>query len=123
MDFLGLRTLTTLTRAVDLVKQTKGLEVDPEKIDFADKKVLEMFCRGETRGIFQFESGGMQDLLMKMRPDRIEDLIAANALFRPGPMELIPLYCNRKHGREQVPKVHPIMDRIPPRIDCAYSVL
>src|SRR5436305_4064002 len=54
----------------------------------------------------------MQDLLMKMRPDRIEDLIAANALFRPGPMELIPLYCNRKHGREQVPKVHPIMDKI-----------
>src|SRR5438874_10528912 len=54
----------------------------------------------------------MQDLLMKMQPDRIEDLIAANALFRPGPMELIPLYCNRKHGREQVPKVHPIMDKI-----------
>jgi DNA polymerase-3 subunit alpha len=112
MDFLGLRTLTTLTRAVELVKQTKGIEVDVEKIDFTDKNVLAMFCRGETRGIFQFESGGMQDLLMKMRPDRIEDLIAANALFRPGPMELIPLYCNRKHGREQVPKVHPIMDKI-----------
>ncbi|HEV8605605.1 MAG TPA: DNA polymerase III subunit alpha [Tepidisphaeraceae bacterium] len=112
MDFLGLRTLTTLTRAVELVKKTKGVEVDPEKIDFADKNVLAMFCRGETRGIFQFESGGMQDLLMKMRPDRIEDLIAANALFRPGPMELIPLYCNRKNGREQVPKVHPIMDKI-----------
>jgi DNA polymerase-3 subunit alpha len=112
MDFLGLRTLTTLTRAVELVKRTKGLEVDVEKIDFTDKNVLAMFCRGETRGIFQFESGGMQDLLMKMKPDRIEDLIAANALFRPGPMELIPLYCNRKHGREQVPKVHPIMDKI-----------
>ncbi len=112
MDFLGLRTLTTLTRAVELVKQTKGIEIDVEKIDFTDKNVLAMFCRGETRGIFQFESGGMQDLLMKMKPDRIEDLIAANALFRPGPMELIPLYCNRKHGREQVPKVHPIMDKI-----------
>jgi DNA polymerase III subunit alpha len=112
MDFLGLRTLTTLTRAVKLVKQTKAIEIDVEKIDFTDKNVLAMFCRGETRGIFQFESGGMQDLLMKMRPDRIEDLIAANALFRPGPMELIPLYCNRKHGREQVPRVHPIMDKI-----------
>jgi DNA polymerase-3 subunit alpha len=62
--------------------------------------------------VFQFESGGMQDLLMKMQPDRIEDLIAANALYRPGPMELIPLYCNRKHGREKVPEVHPIMDAI-----------
>ncbi len=92
MDFLGLRTLTTLTRAVELVKKTKGTDIDVEKIDFTDKNVLALFCRGETRGIFQFESGGMQDLLMKMRPDRIEDLIAANALFRPGPMELIPLY-------------------------------
>ncbi len=112
MDFLGLRTLSTLTRAIDLVKQTKGVEIDIEKVDFTDKAVLAMFGRGETRGIFQFESGGMQDLLMKMQPDRLEDLIAANALYRPGPMELIPLYCNRKHGREKVPQVHPIMDAI-----------
>jgi DNA polymerase-3 subunit alpha len=112
MDFLGLRTLSTLQRSIDLVKQTKGIAVDIEHIDFTDRKVLDLFCRGETRGIFQFESGGMQDLLMKMRPDRLEDLIAANALYRPGPMELIPLYCNRKHGREQVPTVHPIMDGI-----------
>jgi DNA polymerase-3 subunit alpha len=112
MDFLGLRTLTTLQRSIDLVKQTKGIEIDIEHIDFTDRKVLDTFCRGETKGIFQFESGGMQDLLMKMRPDRLEDLIAANALYRPGPMELIPLYCNRKHGEEQVPKVHPIMDAI-----------
>jgi len=112
MDFLGLRTLTTLTRSVDLVKQTKNIEVDVEKIDYSDKHVLGLFCRGETKGIFQFESGGMQDLLMKMQPDRLEDLIAANALYRPGPMELIPSYCNRKHGREEVPKVHPIMDNI-----------
>src|SRR5688572_11344589 len=112
MDFLGLRTLTTLQRSIDLVKQTKGIEIDIEGVDFSDKKVLELFCRGETKGIFQFESGGMQDLLMKMRPDRLEDLIAANALYRPGPMELIPTYCNRKHGAERVPSVHPIMDRI-----------
>jgi DNA polymerase-3 subunit alpha len=112
MDFLGLRTLSTLQRSIDLVKKIKGIEVDIEQIDFSDRKVLDLFCRGETRGIFQFESGGMQDLLMKMCPDRLEDLIAANALYRPGPMELIPLYCNRKHGREKVPAVHPIMDAI-----------
>ena len=130
MDFLGLRTLTTLTRAIDLEFQTRGQRpiewspnqplppldekgrIDIEKIDLTDRNVLALFCRGETKGIFQFESGGMQDLLMKMQPDRLEDLIAANALYRPGPMELIPLYCNRKHGRESVPQVHPIMDQI-----------
>ena len=112
MDFLGLRTLSVLQRSVDLVKETKGVELDIEALDYADPKVLALFGRGETRGIFQFESGGMQDLLMKMQPDRLEDLIAANALYRPGPMELIPAYCNRKHGREPVPAVHPAMDAI-----------
>jgi DNA polymerase-3 subunit alpha len=112
MDFLGLRTLTVITRAVDLVKQTKGLDIDIEKIDFTDQTVLNLFCRGETRGVFQFESGGMQDLLMKMKPDRLEDLIAANALYRPGPMELIPDYCARKHKLTPVPSVHPIMDKL-----------
>jgi len=112
MDFLGLRTLSTLQRSIDLVKQTKGIEIDIEKIDFGDKNVLALFGRGETRGIFQFESGGMQDLLMKMQPDRLEDLIAANALYRPGPMELIPTYCSRKHKKEAVPQVNPIMDKI-----------
>jgi DNA polymerase-3 subunit alpha len=128
MDFLGLRTLTTLTRSIDLEKATRAARGAPDKkagvpyddkdrldieaVDLADKNVLAMFCRGESRGIFQFESGGMQDLLMKMQPDRVEDLIAANALYRPGPMELIPLYCGRKHKREPVPEVHPIMDKI-----------
>jgi DNA polymerase-3 subunit alpha len=129
MDFLGLRTLTVLTRSIDLEHQTRSLRpkaadqansptldekgrIDIEKIDLGDANVLKLFQRGETRGIFQFESGGMQDLLMKMQPDRLEDLIAANALYRPGPMELIPTYCNRKHGKEAVPAVHPIMDHI-----------
>jgi DNA polymerase-3 subunit alpha len=112
MDFLGLRTLSVITRAVQLIRETRGIDIDIETIDLSDRKVLDLFCRGQTRGIFQFESGGMQDLLMKMQPDRLEDLIAANALYRPGPMELIPLYCNRKHGREEVPKVHPVMDAI-----------
>ena len=114
MDFLGLRTLSVITRAVNLAKANGRLapDFDIEKVDITDKKVLSLFTRGETKGVFQFESGGMQDLLMKMAPDRLEDLIAANALYRPGPMELIPLYCNRKHGREDVPSVHPIMDAI-----------
>src|SRR6185369_9945708 len=112
MDFLGLRTLTTLQRSIDLVKQTKGIEIDIEHIDFHDRKVLDLFCRGETKGIFQFESGGMTDLLQKMHPDRLEDLIAANALYRPGPMELIPDYCKRKHGREKVPQEHPLVDEV-----------
>jgi DNA polymerase III subunit alpha len=112
MDFLGLRTLTVLQKSVELVKQTKGIAVDIEKIDFADKKVLDLFCRAQTKGVFQFESEGMQNLLMKMRPDRLDDLIAANALYRPGPMELIPLYCSRKHGKEPVPQEHPIVDKL-----------
>jgi len=135
MDFLGLRTLTTLERALDLELQTRPIRekthrrgaedaegqsppldakgrIDIEKVPLTDPNVFKLFQRGETKGIFQFESGGMQDLLMKMVPDRIEDLIAANALYRPGPMELIPTYCNRKHGRERVPEVHPIMDQI-----------
>ena len=120
MDFLGLRTLTVLRRSVDLVKQTKGIEVDIDHVPLDDQTVLDLFRRGETKGVFQFESGGMQDLLMKMKPDRLEDLIAANALYRPGPMELIPSYCARKHGRESVPKVHPLMDEI---LDETYGIM
>ena len=91
MDFLGLRTLSVIERAISLVKELHGEQIDIEKIDLADEKVLGgIFGAGRTKGVFQFESGGMQDLLMKLRPDRFEDLIAANALYRPGPMALIP---------------------------------
>lgn len=111
MDFLGLRTLSVITRAVYLVKELHGVDIDIEKIDINDQKVFKLFCEGKTKGIFQFESGGMQDMLMKMVPDRLEDLIAANALYRPGPMELIPDYIERKHGGKWgVP--HPIMKDI-----------
>jgi len=111
MDFLGLKTLSVLERARQLVKQLHGVEIDLEKLDLNDPKVFELFGSGRTKGIFQFESGGMQDLLMKMKPDRIEDLIAANALYRPGPMILIPDYIERKHGASwSLP--HPIMTEI-----------
>ena len=125
MDFLGLRTLSTIERAKELIRATlpesairaaTGCEdplrdpLDLERLTYDDQTVLELFRRGDTAGIFQFESGGMQKLLLDMRPDRLEDLIAANALFRPGPMDLIPDYCKRKHGQQVVPTVHPIVD-------------
>lgn len=111
MDFLGLKTLSVLERACQLVKSIHGEEIDLEKIDFTDKKVFKLFSTGRTKGVFQFESSGMQDLLMKMKPDRIEDLIAANALYRPGPMTLISDYIDRKHGKKwQMP--HPVMTEI-----------
>jgi DNA polymerase-3 subunit alpha len=111
MDFLGLRTLTVLERARQWVKQLHGLDIDLENLDLGDQKVYEVFARGLTKGIFQFESGGMKDVLCKMKPSRIEDLIAANALYRPGPMVNIDAYCARKHGQEWTTP-HPIMTQV-----------
>ncbi|MHC4066244.1 MAG: DNA polymerase III subunit alpha, partial [Planctomycetota bacterium] len=110
MDFLGLRTLTTLERARQLVERTTGTAIDLDNLDLSDQKVYELFARGETKGIFQFESGGMRDVIMRMRPNRIEDLIATNALYRPGPMKHIDSYISRKHG-EAWTTPHPIMTR------------
>jgi DNA polymerase-3 subunit alpha len=111
MDFLGLKTLSVLERSCQLVKEIHGVDIDLEKLDHTDQKVFELFSAGMTKGIFQFESGGMQNLLMKMKPDRVEDLIAANALYRPGPMILIPDYIDRKHGAKwSLP--HPIMTEV-----------
>jgi len=128
MDFLGLRTLSTIERAKRLIRETlSGEEIlraigrpvggasndplDLDRLAYDDPRVFELFQRADTTGVFQFESGGMRRLLVEMRPDRLEDLIAANALFRPGPMDLIPAYNKRKHKTEEVPKVHPIVDR------------
>jgi DNA polymerase III subunit alpha len=119
MDFLGLKTLSVLERAQQLVKKLHGVEIDLEKLDLTDRKVFELFSAGRTKGVFQFESGGMQSMLMKMKPDRVEDLIAANALYRPGPMILIPDYIDRKHGAKwSVP--HPIMAEI---LDETYGIM
>jgi len=129
MDFLGLRTLSIIERGKLLTRQSLDAEtiaatvaqpgkeppadpLDLERLTYDDPRVLELFARGETAGVFQFESGGMRNLLMAMKPDRLEDLIAANALYRPGPMELIPNYNARKHGTEATPKVHEIVDRL-----------
>ncbi len=112
MDFLGLRTLSQIQRACELVEKHHNVKLDLETVDLADQKVYEILQRGETRGIFQFESGGMRDVLLKMKPNRIEDLIAANALFRPGPMEYIDDYVARKHGRKSWTTPHPKMTEV-----------
>ncbi|MEE8169700.1 MAG: DNA polymerase III subunit alpha, partial [Phycisphaerae bacterium] len=118
MDFLGLRTLTVLERARQLAGSVAPPHpadadgrIDLARIDLTDPRVFELFAAGDTQGVFQFESGGMRDVLMKMRPNRIEDLIAANALYRPGPMVNIDAYIARKHG-EAWRTPHAIMDDV-----------
>jgi len=112
MDFLGLRTLTIMQRARQLVRDRTGRDIKPETIPLDDPEVFELFCRGRTDGVFQFESDGMKNVLLQMKPQRIEDLIAANAMYRPGPMELIGSYCARKNGTEPIPSIHPLVDDI-----------
>jgi len=111
MDLLGLRTLSVLARTCLLVEQGHGVKIDLERLELKDAKVYELFAAGQTAGVFQFESGGMRDVLMKMRPNRIEDLIAANALYRPGPMVNIDAYVARKHG-EKWNTPHKIMNEV-----------
>ena len=110
-DFLGLKTLTTLQRAVDLVAR-RGIAIDLSKIPLDDEKTYKMLGRGETVGVFQVESGGMRKALVDMRADRFEDLIALVALYRPGPMANIPAYCARKLGEEKVEYAHPLLEPI-----------
>jgi DNA polymerase III subunit alpha len=108
-DFLGLKTLTVLKVAVDFVRR-RGIEVDLAALPLDDPKSYEMMARGETVGIFQVESAGMRKALLGMKPDCIEDVIALVALYRPGPMENIPLYNARKHGEEEIESIHPKID-------------
>ncbi len=135
MDFLGLRTLSTIELAKRMIVAAiperdrwiavgRGAEFDAgakargsdpldlDRIPLDDQRVLALFRRAETAGVFQFESGGMRKLLTDMKPDRLEDLIAANALFRPGPMDLINDYCQRKSGKQVVAPVHEVVDRL-----------
>jgi DNA polymerase-3 subunit alpha len=102
MDFLGLKTLTILKNALALIKHIHGVEIDIDKIPLDDKKTFELYQHGSTIGTFQFESAGMQKYLRELKPDKFGDLIAMNALYRPGPMAYIPNYIDRKHGREAI---------------------
>jgi len=114
MDFLGLRNLTILSKAVELIEQTTGEKVDPYKFPLDDESTYALLCRGETKGIFQLESGGIRDLLQKMKPDCFDDIIATNALYRPGPLEggMVDDYILVKHGRKEATYKHEVMKEI-----------
>jgi DNA polymerase-3 subunit alpha len=112
MDFLGLRTLSILERARELAKAHHGAEIKLDELEPDDPRVFALFARGETEGVFQFESSGMRDLLQKMKPDQFTDLIAANALYRPGPMEMIDDYISRKHSRTDYQFPHPVVQEV-----------
>lgn len=122
MDFLGLRNLTILDKAVQNVQRHRGVPLDPMTIPLDDPQTFALLQRGETKGIFQLESGGMRDLLTKMKPDKFADIIATSALYRPGPLEggMVMTYVDVKHGRQPLPRVHPIMDEI---LDETYGVM
>lgn len=111
-DFLGLKTLTVIAVTEALVKERHGIRVKAEEVPFDDKKSFEALAKGTSTGIFQLESTGMRDLLRKMKPDRVEDLIALVALYRPGPMDNIPKYIACKHGREKPFYLHPALEPI-----------
>jgi DNA polymerase III subunit alpha len=118
-DFLGLKTLTVLDRAVKLVRR-RGIEIDLLKIPLDDGKTFDMLGRGDTVGVFQVESQGMRRALVDMRPDRFEDLIALVALYRPGPMANIPTYCARKLGFEPIEYLHP---KLEPILEATYGII
>ena len=110
MDFLGLKTLTVEKECVALLKE-RGIDLDPDNIPDDDKLTYELFGRGETTGLFQFESDGMKKWLIALQPERLTDLVAMNALYRPGPMEYIPRFVARKQGHEPVTYDHPLMEK------------
>jgi DNA polymerase III subunit alpha len=112
MDFLGLKTLSIMKDAMEIIKARHGVDVDIENLPLDDEKTLALFQSGNTAGIFQFESAGMRKWLAELKPTHIEDLIAMNALYRPGPMDFIPDYVERKHGRKPVEYPHPLLEPI-----------
>lgn len=110
-DFLGLKTLTVLSNAVAFIAE-RGIEIDLDFIPLDDPRTYELLAKGESAGIFQLESDGMRSVLTGLQPDRLEDIIALVALYRPGPMDNIPAFIERKHGREQIESLHPMLDGI-----------
>ncbi len=112
-DFLGLRTLTILAEAVRFVKEVEAVDVDLDTLPLDDKPTYDrIFKTANTTAVFQFESRGMKDTLVQAKPDRLEDLIALNALYRPGPMDFIPNFIARKHGRERIVYPHPLLEKV-----------
>lgn len=111
MDFLGLKTLSIIKEVLANVKLSRGIDVDINNVNLEDEKTFELFSKGETTAIFQFESPGMKKHLKALKPNRFEDLVAMNALYRPGPMEYIPSFIRRKNGEEEIAYDHPIMEK------------
>jgi DNA polymerase-3 subunit alpha len=119
VDFLGLRNLDVIEETLETIRQNTGEEVDIQNIPLDDEKTLKMFARGDTFGVFQFESGGMQRMLQEVRPDRFDDLVALNALYRPGPMDYIPTFKRGKHDPESVDYRD---ERLKPILEPTYGV-
>lgn len=111
MDFLGLKTLSIIKEAVENIKLSLGIDLDIDKIDIEDPATYQLYCDGNTIGTFQFESAGMQKYLRELQPSTFEDLIAMNALYRPGPMQYIPQFIKRKHGEEPIEYDLPCMEK------------
>lgn len=111
MDFLGLKTLSIIKEAVSNIKETHGFDIDIDNIDINDPKTYKLYCEGRTTGTFQFESAGMQKYLIELQPSTFEDLIAMNALYRPGPMEYIPDFIKRKRGEKPIEYDIPVMEK------------
>jgi len=120
MDFLGLTNLTTLDTAIKIIQKTRGVEIDLRKIPLDDAKTYELLSSGNTTGLFQLEGAGMRRYLQELRPSRIQDIMAMVALFRPGPMQNIPVYIRRKHGLEPVTYPHP---KLEPVLKETYGIL
>ena len=122
IDFLGLRTLTVLQDALRWISRNRGIEVDLDTLPLDDRKTYELFGEGRTIGLFQFESSGMRDYLRKLKPERLEDLGAMNALYRPGPLDAgtVDDYIERKHGRRSISVAHP---RLQPILEETYGVI
>jgi DNA polymerase-3 subunit alpha len=112
MDFLGLRTLTIIQDTIALIKKNHGIEIDPDDIPIDDEKTYQLFSKGQTTAVFQFESGPMREYLKKLKPSSVKDLSAMNALYRPGPMEFIDDFIKRKHGIAQPEYLHPVLEPI-----------
>ncbi len=112
MDFLGLKTLSIIKDTVELIKESRGIDIEISELPLDDRETFELYSRGETTGLFQFESDGMKRYLRELKPNRFEDLIAMNALYRPGPMEYIPRFINRKHGKEEIKYDLPVMEKL-----------
>ncbi|MEH7108176.1 DNA polymerase III subunit alpha [Bacillus sp. JJ1764] len=120
MDFLGLRNLTLLESVLTTISRNTGRKVEIRSIPLDDVKTFELLARGETTGIFQLESDGMRKVLVRLKPSRFEDIVAVNALYRPGPMENIPLFIDRKHGKQTVEYLHPDLK---PILENTYGVI